>query len=71
MTNTEIIECQRREAEWHATELGRLFWVYERARDNAWSADLSQTASDKRMKQAWEKADAARDAFMIALRGFK
>ena len=79
MTPSEAIrETREREYAWAATEIGRLFYAYERLREQAWIKDTELGFSDlpsrgklDRMKEMWAKADEARAAFLAALRGLE
>lgn len=61
---------QRAEAEWAKTEIGDLFLKYESATARAWQRDCNPTASGKSLRVAWERAEAARRNFLVALREF-
>lgn len=63
MKRSEIIERQKRLAEWRGTEIGRLFERYDCAIGHAWAVDQTSNSAN-RMNDAWEKADAAKREFL-------
>ena len=77
MTPSEAIrETREREYAWAATEIGKLFYAYERLREQAWIKDTELSFEDplraKRLfnntRERWAKADEARAAFLAAIR---
>lgn len=70
ISNAGIMHRQAVEREWAKTELGSLFLKYESLTGRAWTVDSNPNASDKSMRLAWDRAEAARLNFLTALRGF-
>lgn len=65
---------QTRDREWSQTEIGKLFYAFDRALGNAWREDTilgERDISDRAAKAAWEREAIARKAFLKALRGWE
>ena len=63
----------QREKEWAETELGKLFWAFERAHGTAWREDTilgERDCSSRAAKGAWDREAVTRRAFLTALRGW-
>ncbi len=70
MTREEIAE---RQSKWAESEMGKLFYAFERTLGAAWREDTilgERDGSDRAAKAAWERHDKARVAFLTALRGW-
>lgn len=63
----EWMERRRVERAFLETEIGKLFHRFENAHGRAWAADSQDGVSDKRLRETWEAANAARRALINAL----
>ncbi len=70
-----LMAARKRDREWAQTEIGKLFYAYERAYSSAWVKDTEagfrDNVSDRRLRETWDNASVARGAFLLALRGFE
>ena len=75
--NYDPRETRDREDAWAATEVGKLFYAYERLREQAWIKDTELSFEDPPAakhifntgaRERWAKADEARAAFLAAIR---
>jgi hypothetical protein len=66
-SNAEFWAKIRPMREWAQTPLGKLFHRYEALTGNAWVADQNPNASDRRLKEVWDKQGAARNEFLAAI----
>lgn len=48
-------------------DTAKLFRAFENAYAQAWITDQKESVSDKRLKEAWEKSDAARKALVTRI----
>jgi len=63
-------DWQQQRADWLrfvATPAGKAFEAFDRLVGNAWSADLT-SHNDKRISEAWTKANTARDALIAEIK---
>lgn len=68
MTPEQLAELKR-DREWAATDVGKLFVRFENALARAWVTD-STSNSDRAMMRGWDAANKARAEFLAALRGW-
>jgi hypothetical protein len=68
MTSRDIIQHQKDMEEFRKTRAEAAMSNFERLLGNAWVIDQRETSSDKSMREAWAKSDAAKQELIAAIK---
>lgn len=66
----ELAKKNKKNKEWLDTDIGKAFRKYENAMANYWANDLSETISDKRLRELDDVMRKAKAEFLILIRGW-